>query len=234
MGRIFTLDASRDVDLVGGAASYLALLARAKMPIVDGFVIPMGVALENGLSNEIMRNFQRLNCDSVVLRTSPYSHELDGEILRDVRGEALIDAVRYLQRNVVRRGRRAAIIVQKHLNAEISGVAHSITPVTDSETEILIESSLWMNDTVLGGINEPTFVLVNKRTGAMIHESDEEAETYLDAHLVEQIYTLLRRVEQHSAIPISMDWALDNGHLYILRVRPINQKTKERYQSCQL
>ena len=234
MGRIFTLDASRDVDLVGGAASYLAILARANMPIVDGFVIPMGLSLADGLSNEIMRNFERLNCNRVVLRTSPRSHELDGEILRDVRGDTLIDAVRYLQRNITRRGRQAAIIVQKHLNAEISGVAHSINPVTNRKNEILIESSIWMNDTVLGGENEPSFILVNKRTGAMMHESEENAESCLDAHLVEQVYTLLRRVERHAAIPISMDWALNNGHLYILRIRPINQKTRERYQTCQL
>ncbi len=233
MGRIFTLDASRDVDLVGGPASYLAILARAKMPIVDGFVIPVDAKLENGLSNEIMRHFERLNCDSVVLRTSPISHELDGEILRDVRGDALIDAVRYLQRNVMRRGRRAGIIVQKHINAEISGVAHSINPVTDHTNEILIEAYLWLNNTILDGVAEPDMIMVNKRTGAMMYESDEESESCLGARQVEQVYSLLRRVEQRAAIPISMDWALNNGHIYILRIRPISQKTKERYQECQ-
>lgn len=230
MGRILTLEDSRDPEKVGTLCAYLAILARANIPVVPGFVIPIGEALENGLSNEILRYFEELRCESAVLRTSPFSHDLDGETLRDVKREALIDAVRYLKNNVLRRGRRAAILIQRNLEAELSGTAHTINPVTRNTGEYLIESHLWMNETVLGGASEPDIIIVNRRTGALVSEMEDEEETLLDAGQIEELFTILRKIEKHSAIPLSVDWAFDNQRLYILRVRPINKKTEERYQ----
>jgi len=231
MGRILTLEDSHDSERVGALCAYLAILARANIPVVPGFVIPIGESLENGLSNEILRHFEELRCESAVLRTSSVLHDLDGETLRDVKREALIDAVRYLQNNVLRRGRRAAILVQHNLEAELSGTAHTANPVTQNEDEYLIEAHLWMNDTVLGGASEPDIIIVNRRTGALVSEMEDEGETLLAPRQIEELFTTLRKIEKRSAIPLSVDWAFNNQKLYILRVRPINKKTEERYQS---
>ncbi len=229
MGRIFALEDCRDIERIGTMCMYLAVLKRANLPVVPGYVIPANCELEDGLSNELLRKFELLDCESVILRTSPLSLDLDGEALRNVKREALIDAVKYLQKNVTRRGRRAAILMQKNLNAEISGTAHTINPVTNDSDEYLIEVHLWMNDTVLGGASDPDIIIVNRRTGALVSESDELNCTLLSAKQIEMLFTALRKIEKYSTVALSIDWAIDNGKLFILRVRPINEKTKERY-----
>ena len=150
--------------------------------------------------------------------------------LRDVQRDGLLDAISYLQQNNARRGRLVAIIVQQDLDAEISGTVHSINPVTMDRSEVLIEANLWMNETILGGQSDPDYITLNKRTGMITNEASEESEICLEPQQIEKLHTLIRKAEEYLGGDISVDWAFDNGHLYTLRVRPINEKTQERYR----
>ena len=135
-----------------------------------------------------------------------------------------------MQQNAARRGRLVAIIAQKDLDAEVSGTIHSINPVTLNEREVLIEANLWMNNTVLSGESEPDMIIINKRTGAMSLESDDENEICLTPRQISQLYNLVRKVEDRLGGDVSVDWAYDNNKLFVLRARPINSKTQERFK----
>ena len=154
----------------------------------------------------------------------------DSEVLRDVARHELIDAVKYLQKNSMRRGRRLAIVIQNDLFAETSGTVHSINPATKDTNEVLIEANLWMNDTVLGGESEPDMILIDKNTGATSLESEEEAEICLEPEQIHELYTLVRRMEKRLGYPISLDWAYDRGVLYILRARKLDEARLENYR----
>ena len=229
MSKLLSIESSTDIDRVGALGSYLAILKRKNFNIADGFVIPVGTPLEGGLSNEIMRYFDSLHAENVILRSSSIQFNLDGETIREVRREALLDAIRYMMRNISRRGRRAAIIVQRNIQAEISGTAYSINPITRDDREVLIEAHLWMNRTVLTGESEPDIILVKKTTGSLLLESEEEEEICLTGEQIRRVYNTLRKAENISSTNISLDYSFDNNKLYVLRVRPLNEKILGQY-----
>ena len=241
MGRILLLDDSTDAELVGQLGAHLSKLKREGLNVADGFILPIGFELVDGMTNEIIRGFDRINANrnrgrnikeetTAILRPSYMDENHDSEVLRDVARHELIDAVKYLQKNSMRRGRRLAIVVQNDLFAETSGTVHSINPATKDTNEVLIEANLWMNDTVLGGESEPDMILIDKNTGATSLESEEEAEICLEPEQIHELYTLVRRMEKRLGYPISLDWAYDRGVLYILRARKLDEARLENYR----
>lgn len=241
MGRILLLDDSTDAELVGQLGAHLSKLKREGLNVADGFILPIGFELVDGMTNEIIRGFDRINANrnrgrnikeetTAILRPSYMDENHDSEVLRDVARHELIDAVKYLQKNSMRRGRRLAIVIQNDLFAETSGTVHSINPATKDTNEVLIEANLWMNDTVLGGESEPDMILIDKNTGATSLESEEEAEICLEPEQIHELYTLVRRMEKRLGYPISLDWAYDRGVLYILRARKLDEARLENYR----
>ena len=241
MGRILLLDDSTDAWLVGQLGAHLSKLKREGLNVADGFILPIGFELVDGMTNEIIRGFDRINANrnrgrnikeetTAILRPSYMDENHDSEVLRDVARHELIDAVKYLQKNSMRRGRRLAIVIQNDLFAETSGTVHSINPATKDTNEVLIEANLWMNDTVLGGESEPDMILIDKNTGATSLESEEEAEICLEPEQIHELYTLVRRMEKRLGYPISLDWAYDRGVLYILRARKLDEARLENYR----
>lgn len=241
MGRILLLDDSTDAGLVGQLGAHLSKLKREGLNVADGFILPIGFELVDGMTNEIIRGFDRINTNrnrgrnikeetTAILRPSYMDENHDSEVLRDVARHELIDAVKYLQKNSMRRGRRLAIVIQNDLFAETSGTVHSINPATKDTNEVLIEANLWMNDTVLGGESEPDMILIDKNTGATSLESEEEAEICLEPEQIHELYTLVRRMEKRLGYPISLDWAYDRGVLYILRARKLDETRLENYR----
>lgn len=241
MGRILLLDDSTDFELVGQLGVHLSRLSREGMNIADGFVLPIGFEMADGMANEIIRNFdhmsKRINKSrniqeeiTAVLRPSFSVADQNSETLRDVARHELIDAVHYLRKNSLRRGYAPAIVIQHDLYAEVSGTIHSINPATHDNNEILIEANLWMNDTVLGGESIPDMILVDKSSGATSLESDEENEICLDPDQIHELFSLVRRTEKRLGFPVSLDWAYDRGVLYILRARRIDEKRLEDFR----
>ena len=241
MGRILLLDDSTDAGLVGQLGAHLSKLKREGLNVADGFILPIGFELVDGMTNEIIRGFDRINANrnrgrnikeetTAILRPSYMDENHDSEVLRDVARHELIDAVKYLQKNSMRRGRRLAIVIQNDLFAETSGTVHSINPATKDTNEVWIEANLWMNDTVLGGESEPDMILIDKNTGATSLESEEEAEICLEPEQIHELYTLVRRMEKRLGYPISLDWAYDRGVLYILRARKLDEARLENYR----
>ena len=230
MGKLLDIDASTDITIVGNLGVYLARLKRAGFRVVDGFIIPAHEELQFCLSSEVLRAFDRLHTESVALRAAPIEMDIySSETIRGVKRDVLVDTINYLQNNSLRRGHKVAVVVQKDLNAEFSGTIHSYNPVTLDNGEILIEANLWMNNTVLTGESETDMILVNKNTGALNLESEDEDEICLTPNQISQLYNMIRKIEKKLGEAVSVDWAYDNGILYVLRARPITQKTYERY-----
>lgn len=225
------LDECGDSGIVGNLGASLYTLKKARLRVVDGFIIPVNQEIVFGLSNEILRAYDKLGARSAVLRAS-YVDPLvfDSETIRDVKRDDLISTISYVQQNAGRRGDPAAVVVQKNLRAEFSGTIHSYNPVTHDQNEILIEANIWMNDTVLSGETDADMILINKSTGAVAVESNEDSEICLTPEQIERLHNLIRKVEKQFNHPVSVDWCFDQGILFILHARPINKTTHERYE----
>lgn len=221
MSTLLMLDSSDDVKVVGQLGSYLAKTSRAKIKIARGFAVPIDKHVGYGLSNEILREFDKLNIDKVCLRASPTSDISNTETINAVKREKLIDTITYMQNNAERRWAPSAIVVQEYLDGELRGRIHSHNPYTGARDEIVIEAQLWADNSVLSGDEESEMILVDKRDGAIELESDEE-ELLLEADQVEKLWYAVRKVEKSIGAPVSLDWGFVNGVLYILRTRPLS------------
>jgi len=221
MGVLLALDSSDDIRTVGRLGAFLAKTVRADIKIARGFVVPINKHVGYGLSNEILRAFDKLEVERVILRASPVHGEEETETIEAVERDNLVEAVANLQSSMERRWRPSAIIVQEHLNGELYGQIHSKNIYTGADDEIVIEAKLWATNSVLGDDYEPEMTILNKRDGTVELES-EEGESLLDADQAQQLYRAVRKVEKAVDAPVSLDWAFVNGVLYILKTRLLN------------
>ncbi len=65
------LDSSDDIKIVGQLGSLLVKTKRAGLNTARGFIIPIDKHVGYGLSNEILREFDKLDISKAVLRASP-------------------------------------------------------------------------------------------------------------------------------------------------------------------
>lgn len=213
---------SDDIKVVGQLGAYLTKTVRAKQNIGRGFVVPIDKYVGYGMSNEILRIFDEMKLDRVILRASPATTRDANETIRKVSRNNLLSTINYMQENSKRRYEPCAIVVQELLDGEFCGKVHSCNIYTGAQDEILIEAKLWANNSVLGDDEEPEMILVNKKDGTVSLESNED-ELILEAKQVQEIYRAVRKVEQFVDSPVSLDWGFVNGVLYILRTRPIGK-----------
>lgn len=220
MSNTLTIDASDDIRVVGQLGSLLAKTKRAGLRTARGFVVPIDKHVGYGLSNEILREFDKLQIQKVILRASPVSSDAT-ETIAPVSRDKLIETIMYMQANAERRWTPSAIVVQEFLDGELRGMIHSQNPYTDARDEVVIEADLWANNSVLGNEDESEMILVDKRDGTVALESDED-ELILEADQVQQLWHAVRKAEKAIGAPVSLDWAFVNGVLYILRTRPLS------------
>ena len=231
MGKLFNLDECTDAKQVGSLGAFLAQICRNGLDVVPGFIIPIDCELSDGTTNEIMRNFDRLHTDKVILRASVPDDYKDSEVIRDIPRERLLETIAYLQKNINRRHEQAAIIIQKMMNAEVTGTIYSINPATRDSGEILIEAELWMGSTVLSGDKDTDMILIDKRSGAISLDSKEESEVCLSSSQIGALHNMIRKIERLCSFPAYVDWAFDRGKLYIIRLGPMDWDIYEEFNS---
>jgi pyruvate,water dikinase len=137
-----------------------------------------------------------------------------------------------------------AVIVQRMVDAERSGVMFTADPATGDRSRIVIEAALGLGEVVVGGQVEPdTYVvdkagptLVDVRIGAQRfaivrgadgHDRRVECDPgravrrVLDDEEIVALASLALRVEQHYGTPQDTEWAIADGTTYLVQSRPI-------------
>ncbi len=215
MGFTLLIDACNDEKVVGRLAANLAKIARAKIRVARGFVLPAGRRVGYGISNEISREIDKLSIERAVIRFAPILD--DGRItsILPVKKDEIIRSIIQMQ---AEKGLAGAIIVQEYHDAELVGKIYSQNPYTGDENEILAEIKLWSNKGVLGE-DEPEMILINKRDGAVSLESGDSL--YIEPEQIQKLYRAVRKAEKAIGTAVSLDWFFANGVLYILGAREI-------------
>lgn len=141
---------------------------------------------------------------------------------------------------------KLAVIIQKEIKAEISGIAFSLNPNNNDADEALIKSkqglvnALWDEQTALD------LFVVNKRSQQIIEKqlsekdfdpsdtiaNDKKQSTLttlpapsLTDDQVLDVTTLVAKVEAHYELPMKIDWAFQNNKFYLLQARPITNNS---------
>ncbi|MFV0548337.1 MAG: phosphoenolpyruvate synthase [Limnobaculum xujianqingii] len=145
---------------------------------------------------------------------------------------------------------RCAVIIQKMVDGEVSGVMFTAHPVTGSRQHGLISAAWGVGEGVVSGEcdtdefsvhlfkNEIERHIVEKRVALVfdktnqrgtvaqdIEQANRWAETLTDA----QIYALRdtgNRIARHCGCPQDIEWTIKDQQLYILQTRPITRLPK--------
>lgn len=139
-------------------------------------------------------------------------------VARDDLANALCEFVR--RNDAGHRGVYAgSVIVQHMVAADHAGVCLTSDSRTGNGDAVIIELARGGNSGITGGTIRPLRLVVDRRTGDMVAEvgTCRDLSPGLVGKLVRQALSL----ETHFRKPLDIEWAVKDGVLFILQVRPI-------------
>jgi pyruvate,water dikinase len=134
-----------------------------------------------------------------------------------------------------------AVVVQRLARADTAGVLFTANPRTANRGEMLIEAAWGLGEAVVSGRVQPDVLRVDRGSGDVVdhrisdkrimipHGADGEVET--PEHLrkaaclaedhIKQLWQLGRKAADHFGGEQDIEWAIEDGRLYLLQSRPI-------------
>lgn len=148
-----------------------------------------------------------------------------------------------------------AVVVQKMVQSEVSGVAFSANPARDDgNSEIVIEACAGFGEALVSGqitpdrylvVKEPLHIRkknIHKQEKMLVCEAGENRwqntpedlifrQKLSDAEIINLSKAVLA-IESHYGFPVDVEWAVENGRIFIVQCRPITTRPrakKEKY-----
>lgn len=154
-----------------------------------------------------------------------------------------------------------AVVVQKMVESEKSGVIFTVNPVTQESDELVIEAGFGLGESVVAGIITPDSYVVSKARNEILSRQVNEQETMIvrsgnknesvdvpeelrekqklsDQEILE-LAEYGKRIEDYYASPQDVEWAIDGKDLFIVQSRAITtlsktvEETKETPETVQ-
>ena len=136
-----------------------------------------------------------------------------------------------------------AVVVQRLIESDHSGVAFSVDPISHDKNKIIIEAIRGLGEYIVSGKVTPDHYEVDKRsfilTGKQIkyqnlmllkaHNKNREVRLGVDEGKkqkitddeITKIAMLVKDIEKHYFFPQDIEWAIENRKIYITQSRPI-------------
>jgi len=136
-----------------------------------------------------------------------------------------------------------AVVVQKMIQSEISGIAFTAHPVTQDRSQMVIEVGWGLGEAIVGGKITPDTYIIDKHNWTIIDAniSDQEMmivksgsgikETIvsekdqsiqkLENKQIIKLAKLCQKIEEHYKHPQDIEFAIENNKIYITQSRPI-------------
>ena len=137
---------------------------------------------------------------------------------------------------------RIAVLIQRQLESEVSGVGFSLNPVTNDYDEAVIDANFGLGETVVSGEVTPDHFVVDKpgrnilerqigsksvsrwvrpEGGIELRDETRGDEASLSYGQVIEVTDALCRIEELYEHPVDIEWAYAQGELHLLQARPI-------------
>jgi len=142
-----------------------------------------------------------------------------------------------------------AVVVQKMVQSEVSGIAFSVHPVTEDYNQLIIEAGFGLGEAIVSGQVTPDSFVVEKEPRRMIDKNitfqsralwraeqegnewrelsqEEGSKPALSDEQVLELAEMVLHIETHYGFPCDIEWAFEAGHFYITQSRPITTLQK--------
>jgi len=246
-----------DVNTVEQASEKIqALILAAKMP--------------DDIAELIQKFFRELGAEYVAVRSSAtaedsasaaWAGQLDSFL--NTTENDLLDKVKHcwaslftpraifyrFEQNLHTQKISVAVVVQKMVASEVSGIAFSVHPVTQDYNQLIIEAGFGLGEAIVSGQITPDSYVVEKTPRRIVDKNvaaqtrgifrlDEGGSDWQELPPVrgeqqklsdEQIFELseiILRIEKHYGFPCDIEWAFERGKFFIVQSRPITTLKK--------
>lgn len=230
----------------------------------------LAASMPEDIATEIKNQFKKLNTKFVAVRSSAtaedsssaaWAGQLDSflnttnkSILQNVRKcwASLFTprAIFYrFEQNLHEKHISVAVVVQKMIESETSGIAFSVHPVTEDKNQLIIEAGFGLGEAIVSGQITPDSYVVEKKPKKII-ETNIATQTkalygnsvggnewkkipepmassrVLDDDQILELSDIITRIENHYGFPCDIEWAYEKGKFYIVQSRPITTLQK--------
>ncbi|MFZ2188632.1 MAG: PEP/pyruvate-binding domain-containing protein [Candidatus Moraniibacteriota bacterium] len=252
-----TVDNQKMHTVENASEEIQALILQAKMP--------------EDIAKEIQENFKKLDAKFVAVRSSAtaedgaeaaWAGQLDSYL--NTNQEALLRNVQkcwaslFTPRAIFYRFEKklhkqkisVAVVIQKMIQSEISGIAFSVHPVTEDYNQMIIEAGFGLGEAIVSGsitpdayvvskssrkiedinISQQSKGLFRKESGGNVWQDIPEKEgkkQKLTKKQILELSDLIMKIEDHYQFPVDIEWAYENKKFYIVQSRPITTLFKK-------
>jgi pyruvate,water dikinase len=142
-----------------------------------------------------------------------------------------------------------AVVVQKMVESEVSGIAFSVHPVTEDYNQIIIEAGFGLGEAIVSGQITPDSYVVEKDPRNILDinvstqergiyriknggnewvkiSSDKQDKQKLPGDKISELSEIIINIEKHYGFPCDIEWALEDNKFYIVQSRPITTLTR--------
>jgi pyruvate,water dikinase len=222
------------------------------------------------IKSAILKDFDELNTEFVAVRSSAtaedgqdhaWAGQLDSYL--NVTKENLLEKVQhcwaslFTPRAIFYRFEKqldttkisVAVVVQKMVNSEMSGIAFSVHPVTEDKNQIIIEAGFGLGEAIVSGQITPDSYVVEKEPRNILDiyiseqtrglfrkqggdnewvELGEKGKTQvLTETQIDELSDIILMIENHYGFPCDIEWTFEGGKFYIVQSRPITTLNRQ-------
>ncbi|MCX6765980.1 MAG: hypothetical protein NT136_03405 [Candidatus Moranbacteria bacterium] len=216
------------------------------------------------IGKDILKEFKKLNARFVAVRSSATAEDSSiaswaGELesYLNVTRNNLLESLRkcwsslFTPRAIFYRFEKkldkqkvsVAVVVQKMVQSEISGICFTVHPVTKDRNQMVIEAGYGLGEAIVGGKITPDTYIVDKKEMKILDKNISEQKIMIikgkkstievRVPLLKQgkqklsdkqtlkLAVICRIIEKHYRFPQDIEWALGKDNFYVTQSRPI-------------
>ncbi len=226
--------------------------------------------MPNEIANEIQTEFKKLDSQFVAVRSSAtaedgaenaWAGQLDSFL--NTTNQDLLEKVQhcwaslFTPRAIFYRFEKGlnntkisvAVVVQKMVDSEKSGIVFSVHPVTEDPNQLIIEAGFGLGEAIVSGQITPDSYVVEKKEKKIIdlNVSNQDRAIYrkekggnewqdipdkadqqvLTEKEILELSDIILKIENHYGFPCDIEWAFEQGKFYVVQSRPITTLTKK-------
>ncbi|MEI6288427.1 MAG: PEP/pyruvate-binding domain-containing protein [Actinomycetota bacterium] len=137
-----------------------------------------------------------------------------------------------------------AVVVQKMVQSEISGIAFSVHPITQDRNQIIIEAGFGLGEAIVSGQITPDSYVVEKQPIRIIDKNvqiqsrglyraekggnewrnilkKQGGKQVLSDEEIIELSDIILNIEKHYNFPCDIEWAAEKRKFYVVQSRPI-------------
>ncbi|MCL1922611.1 MAG: PEP-utilizing enzyme [Propionibacteriaceae bacterium] len=233
---LIALDAQESREKVGGKAHHLGVLMNAGFTVPAGWVIPVGVASPGNIPPDLMVSLDRLPEGSYAVRSSAVHEDLGAasfagqyDTILNVPKDGLASAIEQCLSSATSPTARAylsrygldntdmAVIIQTMVKADYAGVAFTVNPLTGADTQLVIEYVPGLGDALVSGQVTPATIVFDWLDRRWLDKGIGD----LPEGFFDELVEVAAHIQQHYGYPIDLEFAYEEGQLWVLQVRPV-------------